>query len=65
MGETRNAFENMLGQINQNSEDYQLLSRDQICKLDPKIKERRKIVEKDDKGAIINATFGGEKKFLP
>jgi len=36
-----------------------------MLKLDPNIKkERKKTGDKDDKGAIINATFGGEKKFL-
>lgn len=74
MGEIRNGFENMFGAINNTSEDYQL-PRDPQVKLEThkvktEKKAKRSASESADKPAehstmIINATFGGEKKFLP
>ena len=78
VGEVRNGFENMFAPLNNTSEDYQL-SRDQIKLDSSKVKEKQKTtvrvreaasVDKhqppEEKGSIIiNATFGGDKKFLP
>ena len=75
VGEIRNGFENMFGAQNNTSEDYQL-SKDKI-ETNIKVKDKKPKREalsvdkhaptttEEGKCVIINATFGGDKKFLP